>query len=184
VRKSDLFAAIERWAARSATPAAAATPPSPPGPTAPGALPLKAWQREALAVLSADGTIDITHALDHLGGDVDLYLGALEQLVGPMGEWADRFGVALNAGDAERCRRMAHDLKGILDGIGALQAVEHASRLEEAVIDSQPAPEIRRLMGALDELLQPVAAAIVRAIERGQRGRQAPRTGPQSPYSR
>ena len=184
VRKSDLYAAIERWAARPAAPVAATTPPSAPGPTAPGAMPLKDWQREALAVLSADGTIDITHALDHLGGDVDLYLGALEQLVGPMGEWADRFGAALNAGDAERCRRMAHDLKGILDGIGALQAVEHASRLEEAVIDRQPAPEIRRLMGALDDLLQPVAEAILRAIERGQRGRQAPRTGPQSPYSR
>jgi HPt (histidine-containing phosphotransfer) domain-containing protein len=147
-------------------------------------MPLKAWQRDALTTLSADGTIDIAHALDHLGGDVDLYLGALEQLVAPMGEWADRFGAALNAGDDDRCRRMAHDLKGILDGIGALQAVEHASRLEEAVIDRLPTSEIRRLMGALDDLLQPVAEVILRAIERGQHGRQAPRTGPQTPSSR
>jgi signal transduction histidine kinase/DNA-binding NarL/FixJ family response regulator/HPt (histidine-containing phosphotransfer) domain-containing protein len=185
VRKSDLFSAIERWATRSAAPdTATAAPAAAPGPTAPGVMPLKSWQRDALGVLSADGTIDIAHALDHLGGDVDLYLGALEQLVAPMGEWADRFGAALNAGDDERCRRMAHDLKGILDGIGALQAVEHASRLEEAVIDRLPAAEIRRLMGHLDDLLQPVAEVILRAIEHSTHRRQAPRTGPQTPSSR
>jgi hypothetical protein len=39
-------------------------------------------------------------------------------------------------------------------------------------------------MGVLDDQLMPVAQIIHRAIERGHRGRQAPRTGPPPPSSR
>jgi len=165
VRKAKLLAAIDHW-----VPDDAALPSAAPGAAPASALP--PWQREALATLSRDGAIDVGHALAHLGGDVPLLLATLEQLAQPMGEWGARFRATLAGGDIERSRRMVHDLKGILDGIGALGAMKEAACIEEILRNGDTA-HAGALLDDLDARLQPVARALRRAVDRVAQGRSS-----------
>ncbi len=176
VRKAVLLEAIARWT----TPPAARLPPT--QEPAQSVTELSASQYGALATLSEGGVINVAHALDHMGGDVPLFLDTLEQLAAPLGEWIGRFRITFDGGDTERARRMVHDLRGILDGIGALGAAESAGRLEQALTGSDTT-HMQRLADALGQQLLPVVQAVGTAAARTSRGRSAPGTGPHIPPS-
>jgi signal transduction histidine kinase/DNA-binding response OmpR family regulator/HPt (histidine-containing phosphotransfer) domain-containing protein len=169
VRKAVLMKAIARWTTR---PEDSVSPAS--GNAGTMASELPDWQRDALATLSRDGTIDAAHALAHLGGDVPLLLDTLQQLAQPMGDWSARFRATLAAGDAERSRRMVHDLKGILDGIGALAAMKEAACIEEVLRGGQTVLA-EPLLDDLEARMQPVVRAMRRAVDRAAQGRTASR---------
>jgi signal transduction histidine kinase/CheY-like chemotaxis protein/HPt (histidine-containing phosphotransfer) domain-containing protein len=176
VRKALLLQTIERWTTEAPARRAGDRPP------AQSVTELSGWQYDALATLSGDGAIDVAHALDHMGGDVPLFLDTLEQLAAPLTDWLGRFKALLDGGDIERSRRMVHDLRGILDGIGACKAAESATRLEQA-LTGHDAEQARRLVGVLEQQMHPVVHAVRTAVNHAARGRSSPGTGPGGPPS-
>jgi signal transduction histidine kinase/DNA-binding NarL/FixJ family response regulator/HPt (histidine-containing phosphotransfer) domain-containing protein len=180
VRKSMLLETIGRWTGGLPSLAAAGQP------AAPNRRPDRTdiadnsdtSRSDALVLLAGEGLIDVKHALEHLEGDISLYLDTLEQLLDPMQDWSGRFRTALDAGDLAHCRRMAHDLKGILAGIGAIAVAQDAARVEQALIENDT-PRAARLALEFEHHVQPVMRTIRLAVARAtQHRRNVPGTGP------
>ena len=86
-----------------------------------------------------------------LGGDPDLR-DIVEMFVDEMPERTSALVERLDSGDREGLRRLAHQLKGAAGSYGFEPITQVAARLEQAIRDSQPEPEIRRLVGELTDM--------------------------------
>lgn len=105
--------------------------------------------------------VDLSAALQRLGGDEDLlreiaglFLGQHEDLLG-------RVRDAIAAGDGPALERAAHLLKGAVANFGAGRAVEAASRLEKAGREGAwqgVEPALAELRAALGRLIAELEA--------------------------
>ncbi len=90
---------------------------------------------------------DTEKALGRLGGNERLYAKLLRQFVEYYGDTSEKFYAALDAGDREGARRIAHTLKGLAGSIGADKLAGEAAYLESSFAGENPA-EVQRLAAA------------------------------------
>ena len=86
-----------------------------------------------------------------LGGDPDLR-DIVEMFVDEMPDRTAALLQRIDAGDWEGLRRLAHQLKGAAGSYGFEPITHLAARVEDALRESRPKPEIRRLADELIEL--------------------------------
>lgn len=126
---------------------------------------LRAEQLEALALLGAEGLIDVRTAVDSLGGDASLYLDAIEHLVPALGNWPSRFQEALNRREFERARQMAQDMQSILDVVAAAPCASALGRMADALGAPDDLPRHAAALAELDRQLQPLVRTLQQAVE-------------------
>ncbi len=104
----------------------AARPLPPPAPPAPSAAPLP---------------LDESAALDRLRGNRPLLRRLLDDFLRQHQDDPQRIGAALQAGDPDQARRLAHNLKGCSANLGAMRIHETAARLDALLHPPSPAPD-------------------------------------------
>jgi signal transduction histidine kinase/CheY-like chemotaxis protein/HPt (histidine-containing phosphotransfer) domain-containing protein len=183
LRKTDLLRVIVRWCsaqgsadapAPGVAPAAAGVVSSPaPAPAAATAeRQIDERHFTALALLEGKGVIDVADAVERLGGNVLLFLGALGKLLPSLDGWRERFVAAAQAADHERARNLAHDLKGVLRSVGASRAGDAAQQLEDAAVRGDPAL-LEAALALMEAELVPLKQSIRAALEPLDRPRSA-----------
>ncbi|KQV94983.1 hypothetical protein ASC87_25630 [Rhizobacter sp. Root1221] len=129
----QLFGTLVRWIAPMR---AAASPPAPQAPAA-----------SAAGVHALPG-IDANAALDRLGGDEPVFRRTLLRFLAAYRDFVTQFTDACATGDADRARRMAHDLQSVAGTLGMHGLQERARALEEAcTAGSDP-----RVLARLDDV--------------------------------
>ena len=145
VRKADLMRAVQRWAPapvslvpRSLSPARSTMPATP----SRNAPPVRLEMLAKAAAVAKRGVLDVDAGIDRVGGDTQLYVELLRRLQPTLADWRAQYEastvsppIANTGGDAapaDRRRRMAHDLAGLLGSVGAQRSWETAAALESA----------------------------------------------------
>ncbi len=151
----DLVAKLRHWvrpASRSATVASH---------QAPGTEP--AW----ITGLAETSGLDARLGLSQVLGRETLYRDVLSRFVTSQRDLASAIAQALEAGQQDEARRLAHTLKGLAAQIGALPLREQAAELEAALRDGRPDPaamlagvasELQRLCDAISARLSAAGA--------------------------
>ncbi len=113
------------------------------------------------ATLSAPLELNSQAAIARLGGDQALYQRLSEHARVFIAGWPQSFQHACAEGDGDRARRLAHDLKGIAQTLGAPALTQAAADLEASIDPAAPRPATDG--GRLDRLhaaLTPVLVAL------------------------
>jgi PAS domain S-box-containing protein len=82
--------------------------------------------------------LDIATALQRLGGNRELLKKLLIQFADDYSDTVERLRLALDSGDIEYIRRMAHTIKGVSGNIGADDLSEAAREFEAALVNGHP----------------------------------------------
>ena len=134
----DLYATVLRWLEASAVSAplpapVAASPPLDERPDVEFDAPSDESPTDYLARISAavPGGLNTAKALAVLGGNRDFYIGLLHDLVATEDGECTGLEAAIEAGDADDARRLAHGIKGAAATLGANAIGQAAARLEE-----------------------------------------------------
>jgi HPt (histidine-containing phosphotransfer) domain-containing protein len=135
---NDLFGTLARWVRPAESRIARATEP------APG------------TVSAIDRQAGIAAAL----GDDVLYNRLLGMFMDREGDFADRFRLALTAGDRTAALRMAHDLRCVAGTLGVHEVHRSAAALERACIDDADDTAVEALLVAVADALGPVIAEL------------------------
>lgn len=98
--------------------------------------------------------------LARLGGSRDALSRVVAQLERSIPDWLVQLPAAAAAGDADRLRRLAHQIKGALLTFAAPRAAEAALRLEESAREGRR-NEWDPLIATLHEELERLRAAAV-----------------------
>ena len=85
-----------------------------------GAVDRSGSRREAQGVIAALEGVDTRGGLARVMGNASLYIDLLGRFVSGQHDACTRIAQALDAGNAELARRLAHTLKGVAGNIGAL----------------------------------------------------------------
>jgi len=94
-----------------------------------------------------------------LGDDV-LYNRLLRMFKDREVDFAERFSLALAAGDSATALRMAHDLKCVSGTLGVHEVHRSAAALERACIDDADGPAVHALLAAVAAVLTPAIAEL------------------------
>jgi PAS domain S-box-containing protein len=105
--------------------------------------------------------IDIASGLDRLGGNQVLFLRLLRLFRSDYPGALDDIRVALERGDQELARRLAHSLKGVSGQISAKGLNEAARSLEQAIAGNEPG-QIKKSMEQTRDQLRFVLASLER----------------------
>jgi CheY-like chemotaxis protein len=128
--------------------------------------------RDALSLLAQGRVIDVSAAVEGLGGNAAIYLHAVEQLTPALSNWPARFRDTLGRGETERARQMALDMQSILDVVRAGPCAEALGRL--AAVLAQPTqdhPLRDKAVAELDQEMHALLLALRQAVERLRQGR-------------
>ena len=134
----------------------------------------------SLAALDAR-VLDSSAGLEHAAGNAKLYLRLLANFRKDNRDTLDKLKKAIDKGDKELSRRIAHTLKGTSGMIGASSLRSAAAALEQSIADGLPhAPALAdterrmfRLLAALSELLPSSGAAAAPGEKRINRAKAA-----------
>jgi len=102
--------------------------------------------------------LDTKSALRRLMGNGELYLSLLRKFVAGHKDGAGEIRRALEAGDLATAERLAHTLKGVAAGLGALMVQEISTELESAIRLKRPAAEIEEALALLQTVLSGLMA--------------------------
>ncbi|MFZ5569192.1 MAG: transporter substrate-binding domain-containing protein [Thermodesulfobacteriota bacterium] len=120
--------------------------------------------------------IHVPAGLLHCNGSAELLRKLLVKFYRHNMDTERKIREALDGGDTEQARRLAHSLKGVAGNIGAGEVFQHAGALE-AGIRSGETPAIRSSLEALGKSLGAVLQAIAiagMAVPRGEEASVAP----------
>ncbi len=145
----DLFSILGRWIKTERLPELAT------GKADQNAIPPA---MDASALPDIEG-INASAGLLHCNGNADFFRKLLSKFYNNNLDTADKIRTAMNAGDAEQSRRLAHSLKGVAGNIGAEAVFQQAGVLETGLRNQEPAANNLRL-DALDQALSQVLEAI------------------------
>jgi len=81
---------------------------------------------------------DVRTALARVGGDRNIFIGLAKKFSGNYKDIADKIKAAMDKGDNDGARRLAHTLKGVAGNIGAMDLYKSAVSLEAAIIKDLP----------------------------------------------
>ncbi|MES9888325.1 MAG: response regulator, partial [Candidatus Sedimenticola sp. 6PFRAG1] len=103
--------------------------------------------------------INVRDARKHVGGNLKLYMQLLKKFQKNQSNVPEEVMKALEMGDLDTARRIAHTLKGVSGNLGARRLFESARDLEECIKkDSEDC--VQRQMGEVREALGQVLEAI------------------------
>lgn len=105
--------------------------------------------------------LDVAGALARMMGRKDLYLEMLQRYDASQGQVPGQLRAALEAGERDQARRLAHTAKGLAGTVGALHVAADAGAVEQALRDEAPLADVHlclalfeRRLGLLQEALQ------------------------------
>ncbi|GHC99838.1 hypothetical protein GCM10007320_56750 [Pseudorhodoferax aquiterrae] len=155
IEPEQLWQALARWIRpRPGLPVARAAPV--PVPASPGSgLP------PALAAIAG---LDTAAGLRRVMGRAPLYLELLGKFARTQDRVPAQIRAALQAGDAELARRLAHTLRGLAGNLGAEALQALAAELEGAIAEGGGLPALAAGLDALARLLNPLVAALRTAL--------------------
>jgi CheY-like chemotaxis protein len=105
--------------------------------------------------------LDVRTGLARTGGRMEAYLSILRRFRDQHAEAAGEIRSAMDQGDWETVRRLAHTLKGVAGNIGADRLHRAAAELETALKQESPADE---LIQAVDEELNRIVSGLAQAV--------------------
>ncbi|MES9962756.1 MAG: Hpt domain-containing protein, partial [Candidatus Sedimenticola sp. 20ELBAFRAG] len=143
----ELYAALARWTEHKATADSA-------GPVLP---PRDSTEAEDIPPLEG---IDREAGLRHLAGNKKLYRKLLGKFIDSQSGAPAEISTALETGDDEEARRLAHSVKGVAGNIGAIQLQEACQVLETAIKEQQPEENTGPLLEKMAEELERVCGSI------------------------
>ncbi|MBF0501811.1 MAG: response regulator [Candidatus Riflebacteria bacterium] len=138
----EMSMTLKRWYHRSAQPQR-----SPPDKS------LRFSQSDDFDIPAISG-INMAAGLQRVRGKKRLYLNLLHRFVESQTETAARISEAIERGDFESSKRLAHTLRGVAGNLGAEEIHEIAQELEQAIINSEADDKIRKLCARLGEALK------------------------------
>ncbi|MEY5098302.1 MAG: hypothetical protein RJA36_1021 [Pseudomonadota bacterium] len=143
-------------------------PPSAPGPAPAAARPAPPTAEPdwITAMTGIDG-LDARQGLRQVLGREALYREILARFTAGQRDTPDAIARALDAGQRDEARRLAHTLKGLAAQIGALSLREQAARLEAALRDGtpEPAPLLAAIASDLPRLVDAISARLPQSCE-------------------
>jgi PAS domain S-box-containing protein len=104
--------------------------------------------------------IDRDGALSRLGGNRDMYLRLLGRMREDQSDVIARIRTALSAGEHDTAKRLAHTLKGLAGNIGAVELVQSALRIEQAITGNESDALINVQLAQLESDLARIFAVI------------------------
>jgi two-component system sensor histidine kinase/response regulator len=155
IEPEQLFKTLLRWAGKED-----AVVPTLSKPTTSGAAAAPSAQTSSYQLLPAQiEGLDLQAGLRRVMGREDRYLELLKNFASEQRDAPQRIEAALRDGKADEAERTTHTLKGLAGTIGAAALHDAAFMLEESIHADQSAdtmPEVRALLDALLQALQPV----------------------------
>lgn len=111
--------------------------------------------------------LDARQGLRQVLGREALYREILARFTAGQRDTPDAIARALDAGQRDEARRLAHTLKGLAAQIGALSLREQAARLEAALRDGtpEPAPLLAAIASDLPRLVDAISARLPQSCE-------------------
>jgi two-component system, sensor histidine kinase and response regulator len=103
--------------------------------------------------------------LRNVGGQVPTYERLLRQYANTHADDMRMLREHLAAGATADARRIAHTLKGVAGALGATQVQNLAERLDAAIREQEPLPDIMRLAGRLETEQAALTAALATALQ-------------------
>ncbi|MES9844297.1 MAG: transporter substrate-binding domain-containing protein [Candidatus Sedimenticola sp. PURPLELP] len=143
----ELYAALARWTEHKATADSA------------GPIPPPSDSTEAEDIPPLEG-IDREAGLRHLAGNKKLYRKLLGKFIDSQSGAPVEISAALETGDDEEARRLAHSVKGVAGNIGAIQLQQACQLLETAIKEQQPEENTGPLLERMAEELERVCGSI------------------------
>ena len=108
--------------------------------------------------------VDMVAGLRRVAGNGATYLHLLRRFRDRQEDAADEIRKALDAGDSETARRLAHTAKGVAGTLGALSVQAGAAAVEQAIHDGLPRAETDARIGAFEAALKTTIAALDRGL--------------------
>lgn len=130
-----------------------------------GAVDRSGSRREAQGVIAALEGVDTRGGLARVMGNASLYIDLLGRFVSGQHDACTRIAQALDAGNAELARRLAHTLKGVAGNIGALSVQEEAAKLEAIIAVPRPGINVDEALDAASSVLETTIRNIRAALE-------------------
>ena len=117
----------------------------------------------------AEGTLflpglDTEKALNNLGNDEQLYILLLKEFFTSYGTVEEQFYEAIDAGDMNAGRRIAHSLKGTAGTIGATSLASECALLEASFVDSDDIRATRSIAAAAFKTLTSIRETLAQAV--------------------
>ncbi len=103
--------------------------------------------------------LDMELGLRRVLGKEALYRAMLDKFASGQADAPERIVAALDS-DLEAAERWAHTLRGVAGGIGAVALSEQAARVENAIRQGAPAPDVVRMVDDIRALLGPLVQAL------------------------
>jgi PAS domain S-box-containing protein len=146
-----LYAALLKWLPRPESAAASRH-------AGGAARPVEA--RRAMPWYEAVPELDASLGLKSLRGNENSYVRLLRKYASLHDQDIQHIRQALDKGQADEARRLAHTLKGVAGTLGASVVRDLAARLERAILDAAPAAELAELIAPLEQAQINLCAAI------------------------
>ena len=108
--------------------------------------------------------LDAAAGLSRVGGNRRLYIKLLREFIEQQGRAAAQVSDALAAGDIGQAERLAHSLNGVAGNLGARRLQSVAARLEKAIRDRAPAPDIGAALQLAAEALKALGEQLHAAL--------------------
>ncbi len=103
--------------------------------------------------------MDLSAALEHLGGNESLLARTLQRFLAAERDFATRFASTWTAGDTAAARRMAHDLQSVAGTLGMDGLRQAAIALEEAC-HAGDAPAVDARLQEVSVLIEPILQGV------------------------
>jgi len=104
--------------------------------------------------------LDTALGLRRVLGKVPRYVSMLEKYVAGQRTAVEQLRQAIAIDDRDTATRLAHTTKGVSGNIGAIEVLQLAEALEQALKDGQPMGQMPVLVDALQRKLDPLVAAL------------------------
>jgi two-component system sensor histidine kinase/response regulator len=108
--------------------------------------------------------IDTSAGIARTGGNATLYVELLRKLRHDYADAASQIKAALESGETERARRLAHSVKGVCGNVGALEPEALASQLEASLAGPETMHEAMALLQRFEAVLAASLDAIGKAL--------------------
>jgi two-component system sensor histidine kinase/response regulator len=172
IEPAALFGALLRWLqprgeADGSAPAAAESPASPFPTEPPASVPAASDGRDLLSEI--DG-LDANRGLEYLGDQMEVYVRVLKLFAERCEGDIAALRAALDAGEFQDARRMAHTIKGNAAVLGATELQPLAAELEMLIKDDEELPRLLALTNRV--------AAVYGALAARLRAKLMPSRGP------
>ncbi|MBI5278045.1 MAG: response regulator [Burkholderiales bacterium] len=109
--------------------------------------------------------LDSAAGLGRMMGKRPLYLAMLRRFVDGQKSVPQQVRDALAAGDIAVAERLAHTLRGVAGNIGATIVQEMAGKLENAVRNQEPPPDVMQRLAELEQPLDALVAALAARLD-------------------